>query len=118
MSMSTGRFEINRKLRSIMIKHWIDLGRISIRTVRDRVFLHGSLQRLPGSRGEVNVSVVETIFDEIRRVKGVRHIRVELDNWRQVGAGNSWVQILPNGTSAQHHHEQTKDGGSLTIEDT
>ena len=77
---STTDLAINRHVRRIMVKHWIDLGRMSIRTVRGVVVVYGRLQRIPG-RDELIPPTVESIFYDIRRIKEVKWVRPHLDNW-------------------------------------
>jgi len=76
--------EMNRRIRRILVKHWIDLGRLSIRTMRGVVVLYGRLQRIPG-RDALIPAIVEAIFYEIKRIKGVKWIRAHLDNWTNDG---------------------------------
>ena len=77
--------DINRHVRRILVKHWIDLGRISIRTTRGSVLVYGLLQRIAGSREPLTTPLVESIFMDIKRIKGVRMVRAHLENWSNEG---------------------------------
>ncbi len=74
--------EVNRNIRRILVRHWIDLGRLSIRSsAAGRVSIYGSLQRIPGTKDRLAPPIVESIFNEIKRVRGVRMVIMDLKNW-------------------------------------
>lgn len=73
--------EVNRSIRKVFVRHWIDLGRLSIRSSVGRVSIYGSLQRIPGIRDELSPSIVEAIFNEIKRIQDVRLVALEIENW-------------------------------------
>ncbi len=79
--MSHADLDINRDVRRVMIRHWIDLGRLSFRSIRGRVSIRGSLQRIPGTSEELTAPIVNTMFADIGAIRGVTHVNVELDNW-------------------------------------
>jgi hypothetical protein len=84
--------DINREIRKVLVKHWIDLGRLSIRTSRGRVMIHGLLDRIAGSREKLSSPIVEAMFEEIHRIDGVNRVTAELANWVN-SEGKSWVEI-------------------------
>jgi len=77
--------DINRSIRRIMVKHWIDLGRIAVRSSRGMVTIHGILRRIPGTEQELTTPIVERIFYDIGRLPGVKNVRTRLDNWGKEG---------------------------------
>ena len=83
--------EINRSIRSIFVRHWIDLGRVSIHTTNGNSFIHGSLSRIEGFKDELTSAIVNAIFTDAKRIRNIRHVRVELDNWTDVAGG--WTHI-------------------------
>ena len=83
--------DINRSVRRILVKHWIDLGRMSVRTTSGVVYLYGRLQRLPGAAGELTPRLIETMFYEIKRIKAVRRVNPHFDNW--TSADGVWRQV-------------------------
>ncbi len=85
--------EINREVRRILVAHWIDLGRVSIHSVKVAAYIRGTLQKLPGADSSVNAACIEAIHDKIRRIPGVRHIHMQLDNWVKGTAGGGWESI-------------------------
>ncbi len=87
--MRTNDLEINRSIRRIFVRHWIDLGRISIRTTNGSSFIHGSLQRIKGFKDDLSTPIVTAMFTDIRRLREVKHVRVELDNW--IDSAGTWI---------------------------
>lgn len=77
--------DTNREIRRILVKHWIDLGRVAVRTAHNRVTIYGTLQHLPGTRDELRPEIVKTIFDDIKKIDGVMRVTAKLDNWSQDG---------------------------------
>ena len=82
--------EVNRNVRRILVANWIDLGRLSVRSIKDSVYMRGSLQKLPGANSALTTSQVQVIYDKIRSVKFVKHVRVELDNWSFNPGTGTW----------------------------
>ena len=82
--------DVNRQIRRVLVKHWLDLGRLSIRTSSGHVTIRGFLRRIPGSQGELTANIVESIFAEINRIKDVGRCTVDLTNW--INASGSWME--------------------------
>ena len=70
--------DINRGVRRILVKHWIDLGRISVRSSQGRLLIRGSLLRIPGTTQELTTPIVDAIFYDIQRLRGVKHLTAHL----------------------------------------
>ena len=93
---SSSDLHINCAVRKVMVRHWIDLGKLSMRTTRGVVRLGGALNRLPGAVGELNATLIMVIIAEIKRVPHVRRVSADFTNWRRVGLeGWSPIGILP-----------------------
>jgi hypothetical protein len=73
--------EINRSIRRVLVRHWIDLGRLSVRTFNARVNIRGALHRITGVEDELSPAVVDALFGEIERMKAIAQLRVDLENW-------------------------------------
>ncbi len=89
--MGQADLEINRRTRSVFVRHWIDLGLLSLRSVNNRITIRGSLNRIFGQREELTPALVEGIFNEIRRIPGVKHVSPALDNWSN--ASSTWQKV-------------------------
>ena len=91
--------DINRGVRRIMIKHWVDLGRLSIRSMGGHVYLRGVLQRISGKMEELTAVLVDKIFYDVGRIPGVRSVRPHLDNW--INDAGRWRSFQRHGAGAQ-----------------
>ena len=78
------RIEIYRQVRVVLVRHLIDIGRLSIQISTSHLHLHGSLCRLPGVTAALTPEIVQSIFSELGRIHGIRRVDGDFDNWRQV----------------------------------
>jgi hypothetical protein len=72
--------DINCRVRRVLVRHWIDLGKVTVRTARGVVSLSGSLLRLPHTAPEADATSPDNIFAEIKRIPDVRRLSLSLDN--------------------------------------
>jgi len=79
--------DINREIRRILVRHWVDLGRLSIRTTSSVSYVCGSLLRISGVSEPFSPPIVTALFTEIQRIRGIRRVNIELDNWTETGGG-------------------------------
>jgi hypothetical protein len=95
---SSSDLDINRAIRRIMVKHWVDLGRISIRTTGGRVLMRGLLRRIEGcAQADFTSATVEAMFYEISRIKGIQRVTAHFENW--LSEGGRWKLTEPKGQS-------------------
>ena len=80
--------ELSRSIRRLFVRHWIDLGRMSVRATSGRIFLSGRLQRIAGKEPELQGKTLDTILYEARRIPGVKAVNARLENW--VNDGGHW----------------------------
>jgi hypothetical protein len=80
--------DINCRVRRVLVRHWIDLGKMSARTTRCVVTLSGSMMRLPHINAEVDPATPASILEEIRRLPDVRRLQINLDNWNGQAVDN------------------------------
>jgi hypothetical protein len=84
--------DVTRNVRRVLVKHWIDLGRLSIRAIRGHVLIHGFLQRIPGLKEELTTPIVEAMFLEIKRVPGFQRMTPQIVNW--INEGGRWMPAV------------------------
>jgi hypothetical protein len=77
--------EVARDARRIMVKHWIDLGRLAIRSSGGRLSVYGTLQRISGVADPLTPAIVESMFRDIAHIRGVRFLTPHLENWSNQG---------------------------------
>ena len=119
--------EIMRQARKVFVRHWIDLGRISVRSVSGTIRVRGSLSRLPGYHDELVPQVVESIFKELERIKGGGRVVADLDNWSNDGglwksvdkltAKEVETRVRKRQSSAQGGASGDGGGGTTSIQD-
>ena len=73
--------DICRDIRRVLVKHWIDLGRLSVRSTGGRAMLYGSLLRIEGARSELIPALIDTMIREIKSVQGIKLVRTHFENW-------------------------------------
>lgn len=78
-----GDLEISRQVRAILARNWIDLGRITIGTVRGAIYLKGALAQIQQPVGNLDTDTVESMIEQIKAIDGVAKVMVELENWRE-----------------------------------
>lgn len=83
------RLEINRRIRSVLVSHFINLGKVSVNVYPRRVSLRGTLIK-QGGAGTLTVEEVTSMFQEIERLPGVKRVQTTFMNW-QKGAADLWV---------------------------
>jgi hypothetical protein len=79
MSAEFSRYEINRKIRQVLVSHNADMTRINYSFVNKTVYMYGSLVR--ESQGEFSLPVIESIIRELMKLPRVQKIQFDLDNW-------------------------------------
>lgn len=104
--------DINRQIRQVFVRYWVDLGRLSIRTAGGVVNLRGLLQKIPGATGDINSQSVANIHSDIRRINGVKRIHSDFNNW--VFAGDLW-QPRDAAVLDQASKGQALDGGTWRL---
>ena len=110
--MSQADLDINRGVRSILVRHWIDLGRLSVRSTDGKVYVRGALVRIGGITEELSSAVVEAIFTDIKKVREVRQVYPSLENW--TNDSGSWQ---PVGKSEQKVEQQQTGQSAAKVYD-
>lgn len=82
--------EINKAIRRVFVKHFIDLGKISIRTTNGSVMIYGKLDRMYGINQELTTNIVNSIFDDISKIKNIKRLNIELENW--INVSGKWIK--------------------------
>lgn len=80
--------EINCAVRRVLVRHWIDLGRMSLRTTRGVVCLTGTISKISHAGAPLDTGRMLVILAEIKRLKNVQRINTNLTNW--IFEGGTW----------------------------
>lgn len=109
MDWATERLAINRKVRRILVGHFIDLGRLAFTVYPDRILFRGSLVRMEGAPGELTPDLVRTVFDSIlSAVSSVNRVSTQFDNWVQRGP-RDWEPL------SRRHGQDTKRKAAMML---
>ena len=112
---SQSDLDINRAVRRVMVKHWIDLGRISIRSSHGRLQIRGRLQRIAGREDPLTTPLVEAMFTEIGRIRGVGTVQSHIENW--VKDGGRWKAFERYSATVDNTTDAIKtSAGSISLD--
>ncbi|OVE76218.1 hypothetical protein BVX97_02175 [bacterium E08(2017)] len=103
--MAQADLEINRRTRSVLVRHYIDLGHLSLRSINGTVTIRGALMRIFGNQEEITPTLIDAMYKEIKRIPGIKRIHFYLDNW--TNTTGSWVKT----GSDKQNLEKSKSAG-------
>lgn len=108
MDWGTERLAINRKVRRILVAHFVDIGRLAFTVYPGRILFRGSLVRMEGGPGDLTPNLVRTIFDAIlSENSAINRISTQFDNWVQRGP-RDWEPV-----SGQHGRETKRKAARM-----
>ena len=70
--------KINSAVKAILFRHWVDVNHVAIRYSKGNIRLCGTIRLLPGTgfrRSQQKLN--ETLEQEIRRIPGVKRVRID-----------------------------------------
>ncbi len=100
--MRTDDFRINAKVRSILVRKWVDTTKCTIGTIKGKVYLRGRIKRIFGRAGKSEdtdeeqedptvemseLTLIMQIEDEIKRIPDVTGIHFDLEYWKKEKGG-------------------------------
>jgi hypothetical protein len=83
------RYAINQRVRSVLVRHDVDLEALSISSTANIVYVYGFLKKGTGSN--MKPSDIDLIFREIEQIPSVRGIAVDLENWIVTSSEGTWM---------------------------
>jgi len=91
--MSVNDHEINRGVRGVLTRHWVDLSSTNFASRKGIVRLMGELRRIgPDASTALESTNIVAIDAELRRIRGVQRVHLDLANWRRNEDGD-WEPI-------------------------
>ena len=92
--MATSDQEINRGVRGVLSRHWVDLTATNFASRQGVVRLIGELRRV-GQRSEESLESTNIVAldAELRKLRGVRRVHLDLSNWRRDEEGQ-WIAVV------------------------
>ena len=105
--------EINRRIRAVLSRHWVDLASTNFASRKGIVRVTGDLKRIGPQAGRSLESTSLTNLDsEMRRLKGVQRVHFDLANWRRTEDGE-WVRV----DKQEHSDEDEPEEGTPPQDD-
>ena len=86
------RLKLNRDVRSILVSANINTERMSVNVYPDRIYFRGTLET-NGAGASLDPIMVSNLFQEIKRVRGVKQISCQFENWENDGDLLTWREI-------------------------
>lgn len=123
-SQTLSRYEINRAVNSLLTRHDIDLSLLNVSSSTTLVHLGGVLMK--GTGGDLRPTDIDLIFTEIRRIRQVRGIVADLENWIITNIDGGWQAIPVKQASRttgafsgppQEHHIDTEEAIEDVLQD-
>lgn len=100
--MRTDDFRINAKVRSVLVRHWIDTTKCNFGTIKGRVYIRGAIKRIFGQASRnpegmdmdkeekdsveqttSELALIQQLEEEIRRIPDVVAIHFDLERWKK-----------------------------------
>jgi hypothetical protein len=85
-----GEVDLTATVRRILIKNWIDMGRIRLQVAGKTVILRGEVRKSGEGHEPVNGLFIEELERQIQAAKGVRFVRWIIEGWKQ--EKGKWVE--------------------------
>jgi hypothetical protein len=79
MSDEVCRYELNRKVRNVLVSHNADMTKISYTSSNRTVCIYGSLWN--NNNTDFNMSTVKALVSDLMNIPRVNSIQFDLDNW-------------------------------------
>jgi hypothetical protein len=86
---SPSRYAINQRVRSVLVRHDVDLEALSISSSTNIVYVYGFLKK--GTGNDMKPSDIDLLFREIEQLPSVRGIAVDLENWIVTSSEGTWM---------------------------
>ena len=91
--------EINCAVRRVLVRHWIDLGKISLRTCNGVVSLSGELVKLSNTGNPLTMASLLQFSSEVNGIRRVRRVQTNFTNW--VNVGGAWKPVTKTPASSE-----------------
>jgi hypothetical protein len=115
-AMDVSRYELNRRVRTILIRHDVNLAQIDYSFIGGTVYLSGEINK--SMDGEFTPSGIEQVAREISGLSGVRDIQFDLQNWVIASSGLSWQIMKRKKKAPDLAVAFSQGGGAVSTDDT
>lgn len=73
------RYEVNTKVRQILVSYGVDMEKIRYTCSKKRIYFYGSLSKSP--QGSFNAVTVRSLIAELMRLPNISDLQFDLENW-------------------------------------
>lgn len=111
------RCDLVREVRVILVRHFIDIGKVHYTVTNRGLYIAGYLDRLPGAMSPLTPEIVESLFRELDGIPRLGVVFADFENWKQTGGGvGSWVSVeRRRSQSAPGDHVKTFEIGENDV---
>ncbi len=88
--------ELRSEIRSLLVRHRVDLQRLQVRVTSGTVRMCGEVSYHGGQAQPASLDALET---EVTSMRGVKHLYLDLYNWRRIETGE-WRPVAVQGAAA------------------
>ena len=106
MSDEFSRYEINRRVKQILVSHNVDMTKINYSCVNKTIHFYGSLSKL--SQEDLSLHNIEALVSELMNLPHISNIQFDLDNWF-ISAEPGDVSITRVGGKSIDKRQEKKD---------
>jgi hypothetical protein len=82
MPAQFSRYEINRKVKRVLVRHAVDLMALQFYCSGETVYLSGKLKKEP--KGAFSPAQIEAMVRELTSLPYVKNLQFELSNWNLI----------------------------------
>lgn len=79
MSDELLRYEINTKVRQILISYNVDMTMINYSCIKKTIYVYGCLNKAPF--GEFSLAEIKNLVAELMKLPRIRDVQFDLENW-------------------------------------
>ena len=73
------RYEINTKVRQILISYNVDMTRINYSCIKKTIYIYGCLYKSP--QGEFSIDNIKNLVSELMKLPRIHDVQFDLENW-------------------------------------
>lgn len=92
MKKQFSRYEINRMVKQVLVRHSVDLIQVQFSCSGETVYLYGDLFKDLGRK--FTPREIEVMVKDLSKLPGVRSLQFDFNNWNISGELDAWAITL------------------------
>lgn len=114
--MEISRYQINQQVRTVLIRHRVDLTMIDYSYIGGTVYLSGTIQKDSGD--EFMPAAFESLAGDIIRLQNVTDVQFDLTNWNVNRGRGFWDITKRTGNTSRHSADTPHKQGAISTDRT